>query len=127
MTNWIVTKGYGSGLIVSRGYGAAVAAAVDEALGITFRGGRLPVIKHYEKRKQEEPEECDNYIITVSLEQVNDKIIYSIKDQIVACVEKDEELKVVVDDVSVTNDSTKLDQVIIEVKCLTPKQPKKYG
>lgn len=120
----IITFGLSADTLVTLGYGGELAAVVEDALlDIPELKGRRPKIT-VERREEELYEE---YCVYAKISKVNEKVpIKLIEDKICIKFNKLTNVNVVVKDISVQQKKNKNNEIVIEVKCLTPKQPKKF-
>lgn len=120
----IITFGLAANTLVTLGYGGQLAEAIEEALQeIPGLRGRRPKIT-VERREEDLYEE---YCVYAKISKVNKKVpVKLIEDKICIKFNKLTNVNVVVKDISIEQKKNKNNEIIIEVKCLTPKQPKKF-
>ena len=120
----IITFGLAANTLVTQGYGGQLAAAVEDALlEIPQLKGRRPKITV----NRDDQELYEEYCVTAKISSVNKQVPRQlIKDKICKKFSKLTNVNVVVKDIFIHQKKNKNNEIIIDVRCLTPKQPKKF-
>ena len=113
----VITKGFNANTVITRGFFSKLKAAVDVA--IESRGRR----PEYKKKKKEK---CIEYHITVELLTVNQEDVRPIiKNKLITECERDIDLHANLQSINVNYKDNARDEIVIKVKCLTEKQPRR--
>lgn len=120
----ITTFGLAANTLVTQGYGGILADAIEDALlELPALRGRRPKITI----AKQENELFEEYCVTAELKNVNDKILKQpIKDSICKKFNSLTNFNVIIKDISINTKKNANSEIIINVKCLTYKQPKKF-
>jgi len=124
----LLTFGFGGPItgIIASGLTGVIADAIDEELRRLGRKPETPT-KAILKQKKRLGDEYEEYFITAELKKVNnDKLVLPIKNAIIKKIYDSTDINVTVKDISVNHRKNENNEIVIDVTCLTYKQPRKF-